>query len=227
MRIAAVDDNLDELKLIKESMALIHHECHIFDNPKKLLSEFERESFDLLILDWELPHMSGPEVLTCVRSMMQERIPVLMLTNRNEEVDIVQALSLGADDFMSKPIRVNELMARVNALLRRTYQTQDKPELVFGKYRFIPLTQKIEFDNQSIVIKTKEFELAILLFRNVGRLLSRQYLKEQVWGIKSTELNSRSLDTHISSIRNKLSLSASNGYRLISVYGFGYRLEAV
>lgn len=171
--------------------------------------------------------MSGPEVLKWARSVVPERIPVLMLTNRNEEVDIVHALTLGADDFMSKPIRVNELMARVQAILRRTYQTEDKSEFLFGKYRFIPLGQKIELENQPIVLKAKEFELSMLLFRNAGRLLSRQYLKEQIWGIQSTELNSRSLDTHISSIRNKLQLSTRNGYRLISIYGFGYRLEAV
>jgi len=225
MRIAALDDNIDELDLVRKTMLSIGHECHVYSKGEALLRALGRESFDLILLDWELPDISGPEIVEWIRTNIADPIPVLMLTNRSEEVDVVHALSIGADDFMTKPIRAKELTARVQAILRRIYPPQEKAEYSWGQYRFITSSQQLEINGQPVALKTKEYELALFLFRNLGRLLSRQYLKEQLWGIKAAELNSRSLDTHVSSVRNKLGLNPQNGFRLTSVYGFGYRLE--
>jgi len=123
-------------------------------------------------------------------------------------------------------IRVGVLTARVNALLRRAYPQRGGGEFVIDRYRFDPATAQISVGEQSVVLKQKEFDLAVFLFKNIGRLLSRKHLLEAVWGIEA-EVSSRSLDTHVSRLRMKLGLMPENGYRLSAIYSVGYRLEAV
>jgi DNA-binding response OmpR family regulator len=225
MRFAALDDNASELELIQKSITSIGHECHTFNTGESLLRILRRESFDFLVLDWELPGVSGVDIVKWVRKYKQEQIPILLITNRRDERDIVYALSAGADDFMSKPVRVGELIARVQALLRRAHPTLAGHKYTWGNYTFMSMSASIQFNGQLLNLKPKEYELALFLFQNAGRLISRQHLQERIWGALVPEVNSRSLDTHISAIRNKLQLRPENGYHLISVYGFGYRLE--
>lgn len=227
MRFAALDDDVSELELIKKSITSIGHECHTFTNGGLLIKTLRRESFDFLILDWELPGITGLDIIKWVRENHKELIPILLVTNRRDERDVVYGLSVGADDFMVKPVRVGELLARVKALIRRARPSHTPQNFEWGKYRFIPDSNIIEFIGKSISLKNKEFELALFLFQNLGRLLSRQHLQEHIWGMHTAVVNSRSLDTHISAIRNKLFLKPENGYHLVSVYGFGYRLEAI
>jgi len=227
MRFAALDDDASELELIKKSITSLGHECHTFTTGESLIKTMRRESFDFLVLDWELPGITGPEIIKWVRTNQKEQTPILLVTNRRDERDVVHGLSVGADDFMCKPVRVGELIARVKALLRRARPLSNLQNYHWGNYRFIPDSNVIEFNSQSISLKNREYELALFLFQNLGRLLSRQHIQEKIWGTQITDVNSRSLDTHISSIRNKLGLRPENGYHLISVYGFGYRLEAI
>lgn len=227
MRFAALDDDASELELIQKSITFLGYECHTFTTGESLIKTLRRESFDFLVLDWELPGMCGPEIVKWVRDNLEGLIPILMLTNRCDERDIVNGLSAGADDYMCKPVRVGELTARVKALVRRTHPNAISQNYHWGNYHFIPQGSMIEFHDQTITLKNREFELALFLFRNMGRLLSRQHLQEKIWGTQISIVNSRSLDTHISSIRNKLFLHPENGYHLRSVYGFGYRLETV
>jgi DNA-binding response OmpR family regulator len=227
MRFAAVDDDISELELIHKSITSLGHECHTFTNGESLIKTLRRESFDVLVLDWELPGITGPEIVKWVRENLKEQIPILLVTNRRDERDVVHGLTVGADDFMCKPVRVGELIARLKALIRRAHPIVNTQSHSWGNFRFLTETNTIEWRGQHIPLKNKEYELALFLFQNLGRLLSRQHLQEQVWGTQVTDVNSRSLDTHISSIRNKLHLRPENGYHLISVYGFGYRLEAV
>ena len=225
MRFAALDDNSSELELIHKSITSLGHECHTFSSGEALIKSLRRESFDFLLLDWELPGITGPDIVKWVRENVKEQIPILLVTNRRDERDIIYGLAVGADDFMCKPVRVGELIARIKALIRRSRPGSSLQNYVWGDYRFIPDSHIVEVSDKSVSLKNKEYELALFLFQNQGRLLSRQHLQEQIWGTQSTEVNSRSLDTHISSIRNKLNLRPEHGYQLISVYGFGYRLE--
>lgn len=226
MRIAALDDESCVLELIQHTMTGIGHECHGFEDGRSLLREFRQQTYDLLILDWSLPDVQGPNVVKWIRQDLNSRLPILFVTNRREETDMVEGLSAGADDFMVKPIRVAELEARVKALLRRAYPAQHQAELVFGPYHFMPQSRTLQVNGEVVELKHREYELALFLFQNLGRLLSREHLREAVWGL-GAETPSRSLDTHVSRLRTKLDLRPANGFLLSAVYGLGYRLEAI
>jgi DNA-binding response OmpR family regulator len=226
MRVAVLDDDQAQLDLARQTLETMGHDYHGYTDGKALLRALRRETFDLLILDWQVPVLSGIEVMRWARENLEERIPILFVTNRSAEADVIEGLTAGADDFMVKPIRVGELTARVNALLRRAYHQKDSGEFTIGRYRFDPATLQIRVGDESITLKQKEFDLAVFLFQNIGRLLSRKHLLEAVWGIEA-DISSRTLDTHVSRLRGKLGVVPENGYRLAAVYSIGYRLEAV
>ncbi len=207
-------------------MGGIGHECHGFSDGRSLLRELRQQTYDLLILDWSLPDVQGPNVVKWIRQDLNSRLPILFVTNRREEADMVEGLSAGADDFMVKPIRIAELEARVKALLRRAYPSQHEAELIFGPYHFFPHSRTLQVNDEIVELKHREYELALFLFQNLGRLLSREHLREAVWGL-GAETPSRSLDTHISRLRTKLELRPANGFLLSAIYGLGYRLEAI
>jgi len=224
MRIAALDDEPCQLELIRHTMEDIGHECHGFTEGKVLLRDLRQQSYDLLILDWSLPDVQGLRVVRWIREDLNSRIPILFVTNRREEQDMIEGLAAGADDFMVKPIRVGELQARVQALLRRSYPALHGADLHFGDYHFSVATHTLRIKGRPVELSHREYDLAFLLFQNIGRLLSREHLREVVWG----EINapsSRTLDTHISRLRGKLDLVPSNGFLLSAVYRLGYRLE--
>jgi len=224
MRVAVLDDDQVHLEFARQVLEGIGHDFHGFSDGRSLLRALRRETFDLLILDWELPDISGIEVMRWARENLEQPVPILFVSNRSAESDVIEGLSAGADDFMVKPIRVGELTARVGALLRRAYPSRHSGGFEIDRYRFDPATAQIHVGEQAVVLKQKEFDLAVFLFRNIGRLLSRKHLLEAVWGIEA-EVSSRSLDTHISRLRSKLGLTPEQGYRLTAVYSVGYRLE--
>lgn len=185
-----------------------------------------RESFDLWVLDWQVPDVSGADVLVWIRTNVSKRVPVLFVTVRDSEQDIVFALENGADDYMVKPARKAELLARVNALLRRAYPREEEARLNFPPFEIDTQQGVIRRGGVRIELTPKEFDLAVVLFRNMGRLLSRGHLQEAVWG-RSGDLHSRTVDTHVSQVRKKLDLRAETGFRVVPIYNYGYRLEQV
>lgn len=227
MRIAILDDDQNLLDLTVATLTDAGHFCHPFSSGKAMMHQLHRESFDLLILDWQVPDLSGTEILHWVREKLSSTLPVLFMTNRSAEDDIVAGLAAGADDYMIKPIRRAELVARVGALLRRAYPSQVETEIVvFGDYEFDIRASRAKFKTNAIELTQKEFDLALLLFQNLGRPLSRAYILEAVWS-RDIEIPSRTMDTHISRVRTKLDLRPENGFRLAPVYSYGYRLEQI
>lgn len=226
MRIAALDDDALQLDLFKQALEAMGHVCHTHTSGGELMRELRRQTYDLLIVDWHLPDTTGPDVVRWVRKNLGHPLPVLFVTHLQEERHIVEGLGSGADDFMVKPVRIGELRARVAALLRRAYPETATGVLEFGRYRFVPETRSIEMDGKPVELKNREYDLALFLFQNMGRLLSRDHLKEIVWG-QVADVMSRSLDTHISRLRTLLDLRPANGYMVTAVYGVGYRFEAV
>ena len=234
MRIAILDDDDLQLELISHLLEKSGFHCHAFASGRALMRELRRESFDLLVLDWHVPDVSGPEVLKWVREesdqRAEQRIPVLFVTGRTSEDDIVAGLAAGADDYMIKPLRSSELVARVQALLRRAYPGTVRDQLEFAPYRFEPQQSEVSFTmagtSRTVALTQKEFDLALLLFRNAGRPLSRSHIRESVWG-SDVDIPSRTMDTHVSRIRTKLELGPEAGYRVMPVYSYGYRLDRI
>jgi len=202
------------------------HTCSHFDNSTALLKNLQRETYDLLILDWELPDRDGLEVLREVRRARDWQIPVLFATQRGQEQNIVAALESGADDYLVKPLRREEFLARVNAVVRRASGvfSDDGGILRFEPYEIDLNNHVVAINGENVKLSHKEYELIAFLFQNIGHVVSRNHLLESVWGI-SSDVNTRTIDTHMSRVRNKLSLNPENGWRLTSIYQHGYRLE--
>lgn len=223
MRIAILEDDPDQLALLKHWLEPEGHAVHGFLRGQEAMTHATRESFDLFILDWQVPDVSGVDVLKWIRQNVSTTIPILFVTVRDSEDDIVFALKLGADDYMTKPARKHELLARVQALLRRAYPQTEVKALTVGPYEIDLGNSVVRRAGVEITLTPKEFMLTATLFRNVGRLLSRGHLQEAVWG-RNIELATRTIDTHISQVRKKLELT-ENGYRVVPIYNYGYRLE--
>ena len=226
MRIAALDDDPILLELLKAMTESLGHVCHTFDTGAALLKTLRRDSFDLLIVDWHLPDMDGPEVVRAARTLTGPQIPILFVTRRQDEQDIVEALASGADDFMTKPVRIGEFSARINALERRAFPDMSADTLVFGRYQFDAPTRSLHLDGAVLELTELEYGLSLFMFQNCGRLLSREHLRKMVWG-QTHEVSSRTIGTRVSRLRNKLKLSPEYGYTITAVYGTGYRLEVV
>lgn len=227
MKIAVLEDELVQAQSLIELLEDNGHSCEHYDNGKSFLYAVLHNSYDLLILDWQLPDIEGTEVLRQLRSEMSWRIPVLFLTQRDSESDIVTALDAGADDYLVKPARQGELVARVNALSRRMGGDQnEQEELEIGPYLINLGKRTIISSGEEVSLTDKDFDLAVFMFQNLGRLLSRDFLLERVWGI-SSNINTRTVDTHVSRLRRKLNIKPENGFRIKTIYQHGYRLERV
>ena len=225
MRIAALDDDEAQLQSVSQLIRMSGHTCMPFIAADALINVLRRESFDLLVLDWNVPDLSGVEIIRWVRRNIADPPPILLLTSRTAEADIVEGLNAGADDYVVKPFQPDILRARIDALLRRSFVARMADRLdQFEGYGFDTSTETLSRDGQSIALTSKEFRLALLLFRNLHRALSRAHILETVWG-HNLALPTRTLDVHISRVRTKLDLRAANGFRLSPVYSYGYRLE--
>jgi two-component system, OmpR family, response regulator RegX3 len=225
MRIAILEDDISQTELLSHWLQLAGHLPHPFEQGANLLRALERESFDALLLDWNVPDLSGVEVLKRVRQRLNSAVPVLFVTGRNREDDVVTALREGADDYMIKPVRRLELIARLEALVRRGRHNQEQAEVLeVDAFRVDCQTRTVLRDDRQLELTAKDFDLSVLFLRNIGRLLSRGHIRETVWGPNAV-VTSRTLDTHVSRIRNKLGLTPEHGWRLGAVYRYGYRLE--
>src|SRR5262245_16724565 len=223
MRIAIVEDDPDQTELLTHWLTLAGHETLAFERGTELMAVFERESFDAVLLDWNLPEASGIEVLREVRERLRSLVPIIFVTAYDHEQDVVSALTSGADDFLVKPVRRLELLARLEAVARRA-GILEAGVFEVGPFRVDGQMRSITYAMRPLRLTAKDFELAALLLRNVGKLLSRGYLLETVWGTKAARF-SRSLDTHVSRVRRELKLTPEQGWRLTAVYGYGYRLD--
>lgn len=226
MRIALLEDDKDLASVLVRWLEEAGHQCYAFHSGKALQHVAAHESFDLFILDWQVPEMSGPEVLVWLRSDQQVRAPVLFVTARDAEEDIVAALKSGADDYMVKPVRRYELLARIAALHRRASPDAPASVLSAGPLSLDPGNRTARLGAEVVDLTDKEFDVAVFLLRNLGCLLSRGHISESVWG-RSAEVPTRTVDTHMSRLRKKLQLVPEAGFRLTSVYNFGYRLDVL
>lgn len=225
MRIALLEDDPCQTDLVKLWLHEAGHSCHTFARSRDFMRTLSRDSFDLLLIDWELPDVNGDIVLEWVRVNVQENVPVLFATARDREDDIVRVLRAGADDYLVKPLRKNELLARIEALGRRSKPNTAKSETLSIEEFEVDLERRaIRRNGNEVELTQKDFDLAVFFFRNLGNLVSRGHILETVWG-RNPDLNTRTVDTHVSRLRFKLGLVPENGWRLTAVYQHGYRLE--
>jgi two-component system response regulator RegX3 len=225
MRVALVEDDPSQADLLEHWLELAGHRCHRHDCGGALVRALTHESFDAVLLDWNLPDISGLEVLKHIRSGWQASLPVLLVTAHGREEDVVTALRQGADDCMVKPARRMELIARLEAITRRGRSLFKQPDILdLGSIKVDCQTRVVLRDNRKLDLTAKDFDLSALFLRNVGRLLSRTHIRGTVWG-PSAAVASRTLDTHVSRVRHRLGLTPENGWRLAAMYRYGYRLE--
>ena len=223
--IGILEDDLDQSALLQVWLEDAGFKTRAFESGPEFIRAIQNEGFDLMMLDWNLPEMSGLEVLEWIRHNVREPVPVLFLTTRGEEEHIVAALEAGADDYVTKPARQQELLARIRSLARRSGLAEpDRDSIEIDGYHLDRKAISISMDGVEVQLTRREFELAWMLFDNLDKILSREYLLRNIWNV-SAAVQSRTVDTHISRVRSKLNLRPENGWRLSSVYHYGYRLE--
>jgi DNA-binding response OmpR family regulator len=227
MRVVIADDEQDVITFLKSIVEEQGHVAVSYSDGNLLSQALVRETFDLLILDWNIPGKDGLATLQWMKTAMAERPPVIMMTNRSAKKDISDAPNAGADDYITKPEDRSVVAARINAMLRRSAGSGAfDAEATYGKYHLNRIDQTVMINSKAVALTAKEFELADLFFRNADRTLSRNYIMETIWRTTAA-LATRTLDMHISRVRSKLDLQPENGFRIFTVFGYGYRLETI
>ncbi len=227
MFIAVLEDDPAVGAVMEKWLRDANHEVAVFVTGAQLLAYKSLREIDVFLLDWVVPGMTGLDVLKQLKTQFHVAAPVMFITIRDAEIDVVSALDAGADDYLVKPVRHLELLARIKTVTRRLQDASiGSSEEVFGTFRFDPSGRQAYCSDKMVELTSKEFELALFLFKNAGKLISREIIAKVVWGRTVSEL-SRTIDTHVSRIRKKLDLAPENGYRLQPVYNAGYRLERV
>ena len=224
-RILIIEDDLAILRGLKDNLEYESYEVLTATDGEQGYCLIQEKKPDLVILDLMLPKMSGTELCRKVRKE-GVAIPILMLTARGEEMDRVMGLDLGADDYVSKPFSVPELLARIRAILRRVQKTKtgDLPiDLQFGDVSIDFKCFEAKKGNKVLDLSRKEFGILRLLAARAGEVVTRDELLDEVWGYDQYP-TTRTVDNHIALIRTKLEDDPSKPCRLITVHGVGYKL---
>lgn len=237
-RILVVEDDSTLLEMLKYNLIRQGYDVLVADDGRTGLQLARIEKPNLIILDVMLPVMDGFEVCRILRKEMS--IPILMLTARTEEIDKIVGLEIGADDYITKPFSMRELLARVKAHLRRvesiredhaaeregsaSQQIRTVSTLTFGDLTIDENRREVSLEGKPIRLKPKEFELLLFLARNKGMALSRTLILERVWGW-TYDGNSRTVDVHVRWLREKIEPDPGNAVRIVTVRGVGYRFE--
>ncbi len=220
-----LEDDPDQAALIAAWLEEAGYATRLYRSAAEFRRRQGSEAIDLLLLDWLLPDGSGLDIAESVRVSSNSRLPIIFVTARGAEADVVRGLEAGGDDYVVKPARRAELIARVASALRRTGLGAD-PQGVDGvaPYEIDFKRRHIAFAGKYVGLTQREFDLATFLFRRHGRIVSRDALLESVWNLGAS-VSTRTVDTHVSRLRKKLELSGEHGWRLSAIYQHGYRLE--
>ena len=226
-RILIVEDNKDLAFGLRSNLTMEGYDVRVADTGPEGLHQAKLFNPDLVVLDLMLPQMDGFEVLEAMRKTGLT-MPVLILSARGEEIDKVRGLRLGADDYVTKPFGLMELVARVEAILRRgepsAQADADDERIVIRHIEICPRTRGVHKHGEPVELTPKEYELLVELVRNEGAVVSRIDLMKTVWGHAST-IVSRTVDTHIAELRRKLEADPSRPSLILTVRKAGYRLN--
>jgi DNA-binding response OmpR family regulator len=226
-RILVIEDNENLAYGIRNNLEIEGYDVTVAVDGESGLANARTMSPDLILLDLMLPDMDGFRVLRTLRQA-GDRVPILILTARSIESDKVRGLKLGADDYVTKPFGIPELLARVEALLRRSQLAAVAPDVKpierFGHIRVDARRRSVVRKGQTVQLTPKEFDLLTALLRRHGAVASRRELLREVWGYSSA-VTTRTLDTHVAELRRKLEDNPSAPAHILTVWKAGYRLE--
>jgi DNA-binding response OmpR family regulator len=218
--ILIVEDDRRIAELVAKHLEAAGFQCRQAHDGLTALQEFTHQRPSLIVLDIMIPHLDGLELTRRIRQ--DSDIPILMLTARSDEGDVVLGFEVGADDYLTKPFKTRELVARVRALLRRTDSSKRVSTLVRGDLRIDPARRAVHRDDTPVTLTTLEFDLLYFLAARPGRVYTREALMAQVWG-EERMVDARSIDSLISRLRRKLETDPSAPKYIQTVWGAGYR----
>jgi len=224
MRIAIADDDPELLEQLSSALAKTPHQFEKFRSGTELQTSLKRETYDVVLVDWNMPGRTGLEIVQWAMQTLEQPPAFILLTSRSDKSDVVRGLEAGAIDYVVKPESMEVISARIEAASRRIKPAEVDRHSVFGDYKIDRLLRTIAWRDEEVKLTAKETELATLFFDNLNRPLSRAYIFGQVWG-GVPDVESRTLDIHISRIRAKLALRPQNGFAIQTVFGFGYRMD--
>lgn len=223
-RILIVEDELDLANIIKDYLEKEIYEVEICTEGDKAIEIFDKFKPSLVILDLMLPGMNGYEI--CQNIRIKSTIPILILSAKIDEFDKVKGLNLGADDYITKPFRPRELLARVNAQLRRSqvFNKENLEIIEIENIRIYTKEYKVEKDGRDLDLSRNEFELLMFLSKNPRQVFSREQLYERIWGFDSYgDLNT--VTVTINRLRQKIEDNPKNPKYILTVWGVGYKFE--
>ncbi|CAB4330179.1 MAG: response regulator [Actinobacteria bacterium] len=224
-RILVIEDEESFREALSFMLSREGYEVDLAEDGSEGLKKFESGKPDLILLDLMLPEISGTEVCRTIRT--KSRIPIIMLTAKDTEIDKVVGLELGADDYVTKPFSTQELLARIRAVLRRGTADESEEETLVvqaGPVRMDLDRHILTVNGHEVAMPLKEFELLEILVRNSGRVLTRGQLMDRVWGANYFG-DGKTLDVHVKRIRSKIEPDPANPVHLTTVRGLGYRFE--
>lgn len=224
-KILVVDDEVDIVDFIDDYLTGEGYEVITAYDGVQALDKMRQDLPDLVVLDIMLPGLDGFEVCKQVRT--ESAVPILMLTAKDTDVDKIVGLEIGADDYMPKPFNPRELVARVKAILRRTYRQdyQSRSQTATLKYKdlFIDTERRTaNIGHKQLELTMKEFDLLLFLMQNPGHVYSRDHLLDYVWG-QDSFVGARTVDVHIRRLREQIETDASQPQYIITVWGIGYK----
>lgn len=226
MRICLLEDDLPQAELLKSWLQEAGYEIDHGATARDFLQLMKQQSYDLAILDWEVPDISGVEVLGHLRGPLDWDGLILFTTQHDAESDVAKVLRAGADDYLVKPLRKQELLARLISLGRRKNIMREGSILKLGPIELHKHEERVTLNGETVKLTAKDFQLTKYMFEHEGELVSREQLLKTIWGISET-VNTRTVDVHMSRIRRKLDINPDMGYRIKTIYQYGYRLEKV
>lgn len=222
-KILVVDDEKNIVELVRYNLEKEGYEVVCAYDGIQAVDLARQDKPDLMILDIMLPGQGGLEVCRILRK--ESRIPIIMATAKGEEIDKILGLELGADDYVTKPFSPRELVARVKAVLRRTSaKAEEKDELIFDELSINLIKHEVRVSGKEVDLKPKEFDLLKLLSTNPGKVFTREFLLEQLWGYDYLG-DTRTVDVHMRRLRQKIEKDASSPEFLKTVHGIGYKFQ--
>jgi len=222
-RILLVEDDPALRKLLKEALPESIFVIDIAETGREGLDMIVKRKPDLILLDWNLPDLNGFEVCKYIKQNKDcAHIPIIMVTAYSELNRKVSALDVGADDYITKPFEIEELIARVKAVLRRRQGGAPEEEIVKANITINLTTYSVEVDKKPIILTAKEFDLLYVLMKNAGRILTREFLLERIWGY-AVDVSTRTVDVHIRRLRKKM--GTKNADLIQTFRGVGYKFK--